>query len=85
MDNMTTTAITPTAGAACPFIRRGPVTVEYLRHHPTVSAEQAALLLGISKAYTYDLIHAGKLEAITLGEKRFRVKSVSLLRLLGED
>ncbi|ORV40353.1 hypothetical protein AWC01_12275 [Mycobacterium doricum] len=66
-------------------MRRGPVTVEYLRVHPTVSAEQAAMLLGVSRGYAYDLIHAGKLDAIELGERRVRVKSASLLRLLGED
>jgi excisionase family DNA binding protein len=70
---------------ACPVIRRGPVTVDYLRIHPTVSAEQAAMLIGVSRAYAYELIHTGKLDAITLGERRFRVKSASLLRMLGED
>jgi excisionase family DNA binding protein len=81
------TQTTPTAPgrAACPVIRRGPVTLDYLRVHPTVSAEQAALLIGVSRAYAYELIHAGELDAITLGEKRIRVKSASLLRLLGED
>lgn len=76
---------TPAPGAACPVIRRGPVTVDYLRHHPTVSAEQAALLLGVSRTYAYDLAHAGKLDAIMLGGKRIRIKSASLLRLLGEE
>jgi len=47
-----TTTITPAAPgrASCPVIRRGPVTVDYLRVHPTVSAEQAALLIGVSPA-----------------------------------
>lgn len=84
-DTTTTTPAATPGRTACPVVRRGPVTVEYLRVHPTVSAEQAALLLGISKAYAYDLIHKGDLDAITLGEKRVRVKSASLLRLLGED
>ncbi|MCA4726899.1 helix-turn-helix domain-containing protein [Mycolicibacterium fortuitum] len=68
-----------------PIIRRGPVTVPYLRTYPTVSVEQAAMLLGISRAYCYQLTRNGELDAITLGEKRVRVKSASLLRLLGED
>jgi len=72
-------------GAMCPAIRRGPVTVDYLRIHPTVSVEQAALLVGISRAYCYGLVHAGELDAITLGERRIRVKSASLLRLLGQE
>lgn len=80
----TTTPIAP-GRAACPVIRRGPVTVDYLRVHPTVSAEQAALLIGVSRAYAYELIRKGELDAIALGEKRVRVKSASLLRMLGED
>jgi excisionase family DNA binding protein len=59
--------------------------VDYLRVHPTVSVEQAALLLGVSRAYAYQLTRTGELAAITLGEKRLRVKSASLLRVLGED
>lgn len=77
-------AHTATGRAACPVIRRGPVTVEYLRAHPTVSVEQAAQLLGISRAYAYSLTRTGALGAITLGERRVRVKSASLLRVLGE-
>lgn len=86
-DHSDTTTLTAPGRAACPVIRRGPVTVDYLRVHPTVSAEQAAMLLGVSRGYAYDLIHAGQLDAITLGDKRgrVRVKSASLLRLLGED
>lgn len=68
-----------------PIVRRGPISVAYLREHPTVSVEQAAELLGISKAYGYDLVKVGKLGAITLGDRRFRVKSAELLRMLGED
>lgn len=83
----TTTTASPTAPwrAACPVIRRGPVTIEYLRVHPTVSVEQAALLLGVSRAYAYQLTRTGELDAITLGERRVRVKSASLLRVLGDD
>ncbi|WP_236746976.1 helix-turn-helix domain-containing protein [Mycobacteroides abscessus] len=81
-----TSTMTPTAQgrAACPVIRRGPVTVDYLRVHPTVSVEQAAQLLGISRAYAYQLTRTGELDVITLGERRVRVKSASLLRVLGE-
>ncbi len=68
-----------------PTVRRGPVSVDYLRTHPTVSVEQAAALLGISRAYGYDMVRRGDLPAITLGERRYRVKSSALLRLLGED
>ncbi len=85
MADLKTTITTTPGQPASPVIRRGPVTVDYLRVHPTVSAEQSALLLGISKAYAYELIRKGQLDAIELGEKRVRVKSASLLRLLGED
>lgn len=81
----TTTPLSAPGAASCPVIRRGPVTVDYLRVHPTVSVEQAAQLLGISRAYAYQLTRTGQLDAITLGEKRVRVKSASLLRVLGED
>lgn len=84
-DSTTTTTHTALGWAACPVIRRGPVTVDYLRVHPTVSAEQSAMLLGVSRAYAYELIRKGELDAITLGERRVRVKSASLLRMLGED
>ncbi len=50
-----------------------------------LSVEQAALLLGVSRAYAYQLTRMGHLDAITLGERRIRVKSASLLRVLGED
>lgn len=66
-------------------VRRGPITVEQLRRQPTCSVEQAAGLLGISRAYAYQRVKAGEIGAITLGRGRFRVKSSALLRLLGED
>lgn len=75
----------PPGRAACPVIKRGPVTIEYLRVHPTVSAEQAGMLLGVSRTYAYELARTGQLDAIELGGKRIRIKSASLLRLLGED
>ena len=65
-------------------VRRGPVSIDYLRTHPTVSVEQAAGLLGISRAYGYDMVRRGELPAITLGGRRYRIKSSALLRLLGE-
>ncbi|ULN32595.1 helix-turn-helix domain-containing protein [Mycolicibacterium smegmatis] len=84
MENTANTATAP-GRAACPVIRRGPVTVDYLRAHPTVSVEQAALLLGISKPYAYQLARTGELDSIELGAKRIRIKSSALLRMLGED
>jgi excisionase family DNA binding protein len=80
MAGMTETTTTQTTRT----IRRGPITAEYLRHYPTCSVEQAAGLLGISKAYTYQRIKDGEIDVIKLGN-RVRVKSSALLRLLGED
>jgi excisionase family DNA binding protein len=67
-----------------PTVRRGRVSVDYLRTHPTVSVEQAAGLLGISRAYGYDMVRRGELPIITLRGRRYRVKSSALLRLLDE-
>lgn len=82
-DLATTTTADPPGRAACPFVRTGPVTVEYLYDHPTVSAAQAAMLLGVSRTYVYELIKTGELDAITLGGRRIRIKSATLLRVLG--
>lgn len=82
-DLATVTPTAPASRAACPFVRTGPVTVEYLYDHPTVSAAQAAMLLGVSRTYVYELIKTGELDAITLGGKRIRIKSAGLLRVLG--
>ena len=57
-----------------PAVRRGPVTVDHL----------SALPLGIGKAYACQLVATDKLDVNTLGKKRIRVKSASLLRLPGE-
>jgi excisionase family DNA binding protein len=82
MDTMASTATVQTD--QIPTVRRGPVSVDYLRTHPTVSVEQAAGLLGISRAYGYDMVRRGELPTITLGGRRYRVKSSALLRMLGE-
>ncbi len=66
-----------------PKIWAGPIDIDYLRTNPTCSVPQAAELLGVSREYGYDLVKNGKLDAIMLGEKRFRVKSAAVLRLLG--
>jgi excisionase family DNA binding protein len=67
------------------LVRRGPITVDQLRRQPTCSVEQAAGLLGISRAYAYQRTKDGEIDAIVLGNGRYRVKSSALLRLLGED
>jgi excisionase family DNA binding protein len=82
---MTTVPTKESPQAREPTILHGSITVDYLRTHPTCSVTQAAELLGVSREYGYQLVKSGKIDAIKLGEKRFRVKSVSLLRLLGVD
>jgi len=42
-------------------------------------------LIGVSREYGYVLIRSGMLDAIELGERRVRVKSAALLRLLGVE
>jgi excisionase family DNA binding protein len=66
-----------------PTIWKGPIDVDYLRKNPTCSVEQATALLGVSREYGYQLIRDGKLDAVSLGQRRYRVKSAALLRLLG--
>jgi excisionase family DNA binding protein len=78
-------AIDQTAQSPHKPIKKGSITVDYLRRYPTISVEQAAELLGVSRAYGYDLVKSGRLGAIMLSEKRIRVKSAALLRMLGED
>ena len=62
--------------------RRGPVTLADLETQPTVSVEQAAHLLGVSRAYGYEMARKGWLPTITLGPKRVRVRSAGLLSML---
>lgn len=86
MDRMNITATNASGGPATPMIRRGPITIDYLRTHPTVSVEQAVGLIGCSRAYGYQLVKNGELDVIKLGERRVRVKSAALLRMLtGEE
>ncbi len=53
-----------------------------------VSAPTVADILTISKAQVYELIHAGRLEAINTGSSDkpyFRVRSKSVRKILGLD
>lgn len=53
---------------------------------PTISVEQAARYLGVSRAYGYQMAREGRLPTIQLGTRRVRVPSAALLRMLsGED
>lgn len=79
MDHTTTRTKTQT------LTRRGPITLEQLINQPTVSVEQASDLIGISRAYAYEMCQDGRLPTVKLGVRRYRVKSAALLKMLGED
>ncbi|MFC9894221.1 helix-turn-helix domain-containing protein [Nocardia sp. NPDC127579] len=54
-----------------------------VRSHATVSVETAGRLLGISRAHAYELARSGALPTVPLGERRKRVPSAALRRMLG--
>ena len=58
---------------------------EELRSTATVSVGRAAEILGISRAYAYQLVKTGDLPVIRLGAKRVRVSSAALLRIVDVD
>ena len=66
------TKVTPTLDE----LRSGP---------PTLSIEQAARYLGVSRAYGYSMAREGRLPTIKLGERRMRVPALALLKMLGDD
>lgn len=58
--------------------------LDELRSGPaTMSIEQAASYLGVSRAYAYQLAREGHLPTIKLGSRRVRVPALALLRMLG--
>lgn len=50
---------------------------------PTISIEEAAQYLGVSRAYAYQMAREGRLPTIKLGERRVRVPALTLLKMLG--
>lgn len=66
---------TPPALPTLDELRSGP---------PTLSIEQAARYLGVSRAYGYQMAREGRLPTIKLGERRVRVPALALLKLLGD-
>lgn len=59
--------------------------LDVLRRDATVSIECAGRLLGISRGHAYELARSGGLPTLTLGERRMRVPSAALLRMLALD
>lgn len=54
------------------------------RQPATLTVEQAAKLLGISRGLAYEAVRRGEIPSITLGRRRL-VPTRKLLALLGED
>lgn len=52
---------------------------------PTVSVEQAARYLGVSRAYGYAMARDGLLPTIKLGARKVRVPTAPLVRMLEGD
>lgn len=58
--------------------------LDELRSGPaTISVEQAARYLGVSRAYAYQMARGGRLPTIQLGARRVRVPALALLKMLG--
>jgi excisionase family DNA binding protein len=51
---------------------------------PTVSVDEAAIVLGVSRGTAYDAVERGELPSIRVG-RRIRVPTASLARLVGLD
>lgn len=61
-------------------------TLDGLRNGPaTLSIEQAAQYLGVSRAYGYAMAREGRLPTIKLGTRRVRVSALALLKMLGGE
>ncbi|MGY4652501.1 helix-turn-helix domain-containing protein [Mycobacterium sp. URHB0021] len=52
---------------------------------PTLSIEQAAQYLGVSRGYGYTMAREGRLPTIKLGARRVRVPALALLKMLGGE
>lgn len=73
---MSTQSVSTTTVPVLDELRSGP---------PTVSVEQAARYLGVSRAYGYAMARGGLLPTIKLGTRRVRVPTAALLRMLEGD
>ena len=63
-----------------------PITLDALRDGPpTISVELASRYLGISRAFAYEMVRTGRLPVIRIGDKRVRVPSAALLRMLSGE
>jgi excisionase family DNA binding protein len=49
------------------------------------TAEQVSKILQVRKAYVYDLIYTGRLKAIRLSKRRFRITEAALRDFLQQE
>lgn len=54
------------------------------KERPTITVEEAAQVLGISRNSAYEAAHSGELPVVRLG-RRLLVPTARLLKLLGHD
>lgn len=62
--------------------RRTPITVDEARARPTIRADEAAYLLGVSTDAVYRAAETGQLPALRVG-RRVLIPTARLLELLG--
>ncbi len=55
--------------------------MDELRSRPTISVEDYALVMGVSRSYAYNLAKVGGIPVIRVG-RRLRVPSAAVLRML---
>jgi excisionase family DNA binding protein len=65
--------------------RSGPTLDDLRNGPPTISVTESAPYLGVSRAYAYQMAKEGRLPTIKLGNRRVRVKTAALLRMLTDD
>ena len=53
------------------------------RRHPTLSVEQAAVVLGLGRSSAYEMARLGTLPTIRLSPRRVRVPTAALRSVLG--
>lgn len=62
------------------------LTLDDLRREPpTISITRSSEYLGVSRAYAYAMAKQGRLPTIQLGERRIRVRTAALIRILSDS
>jgi excisionase family DNA binding protein len=61
-----------------------PLTVAELRERPTITVDEAADVLAITRTGAYQAVRRGEIPSVRVG-RRLIIPTTSLLRLLGVD